>query len=177
MRRPLAIAATKLSVRRSLPKWAPQTNQFEQHRENQSLERPMQNQNFQHNIEAERLDFRTLGVLVEISGRKLSFLFEQSARNESVWLSVGDTSHWPTGDAVTDLERQQLTDLLNAWGKDKNWSFDISNRKRIVDLNLDEVPEEEREFVRYIQQASREEQNLRNRVYAAARKKPWWRFW
>ena len=137
----------------------------------------MQDQPFNHNIEAERLDFRTLGVLIQLSSRQLSILFEQSAKSENTWLSVGDCSHWQTGEPVTDSERQQLAALLNAWGKDKNWSFDISTRKKIVDLKLDEVPEEEREFVRIIQDAAREERSARNRVYAAARKKPWWRFW
>ena len=137
----------------------------------------MQDQPINHNIEAERLDFRTLGVSIQVPGRQISFFFEQSAKNENTWLSVGHSSHWPTGEPVTDSERQQLAALLNAWGTDKNWSFDISTRKKVVDLKLDEVPEEEREFVQFIQDAARETQTARNQVYAAARKKPWWRFW
>ena len=116
-----------------------------------------------YTVTAEKVDFRTLGVLFEQAGRKLSMLFEESPDTNGSWIATTDLSHWQTGEAIADSERQDVLARLNEWGRTQGWRFEVGIK--LLDIRLENVPPEHRDFIRTLQDAGRQQQEQRRKIY------------
>lgn len=126
-----------------------------------------------YTVTAEKVDFRTLGVLYEQAGRKLTICFDESPKSE--WVAIGNSYYWHPGETVTELEQRKILYDLNNWGQARGWRF-CGNGK---DLRIEDVAPEHREFFRKCQEAERGWEEQRKKFYDSVIRsaKPWWRFW
>src|SRR5882672_8424984 len=112
----------------------------------------IQDSNF--TVTAEQIDFRTLGVIYEDSGHKLTVMCEQAADLKNSWIvSSEDLSYWQSGQPLSDLERQEVIARLNAWGRVRGWTFSIG--VKLIDVKLEDVAPDKREFIRNLQEIAR----------------------
>lgn len=116
-----------------------------------------------YTVTAEKVDFRTLGVLYEQSCRNLSIFFEEAADTKGSWIATTDISHWQTGEAITDADRQEVIAHLNDWGQTHGWHFDVG--VKLLDIRLEDVPPERRDFIRTLQDAARRQEEQRRKIY------------
>ena len=109
------------------------------------------------NVTAERIDFRTLGVLYETPVRKLSIMFD----GEPVWTAIGDLSHWSSGKQISDSEKLKIIADLNDWGLARGWRFSVAAKN----IQIEDVAPEHRELFRIAEEAARQEAEERKRIY------------
>ena len=119
----------------------------------------MQTKDSSYTVTAEKVDFRTLGVLYEQSGRKLSVFFEEASKGS--WIATSDLGYWQTGQVVSDWEQRRIICDLNDWGQSRGWRFDVCAKN----LRVEDVAPEHRKLFLLVQEAQRRREAERKKIY------------